>query len=104
MPKRRVAEPTAQYVARRKPTNLSLEAEAILRGEAYAQAHGVSLSELVNQLLRRLPAAPADASPHAAWGEAVRRLYGGAREAAASPEEAVAQYREHLRRKHGGAP
>lgn len=55
-------------MARRKPTNLSLEAEAILRGEA------------------------------------VRRLYGSAREAAAAPEEAMARHREHLRRKHGGAP
>jgi hypothetical protein len=100
MPKRRVAEPTAQYAVRRKPTNLSLEAEAIVRGEAYARQHGVSLSALVNQLLRQLPPGRGVEGAPEEWPTAVARLYGSARGVAATPDEAVALYRDHLARKH----
>jgi hypothetical protein len=44
MPKRRFAEPTAEYLGRRKPTNLSLDPDAIVRGEAYAIANDVSIT------------------------------------------------------------
>jgi hypothetical protein len=102
MPKRRVAEPTAEYVGRKKATNLSLTAEAIERGEQFAQAKDLSLSGLVDHLLTALPVLRPDAAqrPDPNWTEAVQRLYGAARGVAESPEEAVALYREYLYRKY----
>jgi hypothetical protein len=86
MPKRQVAEPTAEHMGRRKPTNLSLDPDAIVRGEAYAIAHDVSLSQLVNQLLRGLPASSAGSAAGSAvggakahWPDPIARLYGVAR-------------------------
>jgi len=104
MPKRRVAEPTPEYAVKRKPTNLSLEAEAIRRGEAYARAQGVSLSELVNRLLSQLPDPLREAGPNPEWSEQIKRLYGVAEGAAASSEDAIAQYKEYLYRKYMGTP
>jgi hypothetical protein len=100
MTKRRVAEPTAEYAVKRKPTNLSLEAEAIRRGEAKASELGISLSELVNQLLLRVPEAKAPFDESRLSGP-VGRLYGIARGAYASSEEAIEDYRRYLARKHG---
>lgn len=59
----------------KKPTNLTLDPEAITRGEHFGRRHGTSLSQLVNGFLRSLPApdgdeALTDLTP------AVRRLYG----------------------------
>lgn len=102
MPKRRVAEPTAEYVAKKKATNLSLSAEAIERGERYARANDLSLSALVDRLLEALPEIREDAAqrPDPEWTESVKRLYGAARGVAESPEDAIALYREHLYQKY----
>jgi hypothetical protein len=115
MPKRRVAEPTAEYLGRRKPTNLSLDPDAIVRGEAYAIAHDVSLSQLVSQLLRGLPVSSAGSPAGSAvggvkaqWPDVVTRLYGLARrgddESERKSERAIDDYHDYLYRKYGGTP
>jgi hypothetical protein len=78
----------------RVPKNLSLEPEAIERGERYGARHGKNLSQLVNDLLHALPLdrpAPAELSP------VVGRLLG----VAAGSEADRKTYREHLSRKYG---
>jgi hypothetical protein len=111
MPKRRVAEPTAEYLGRRKPTNLSLDPDAIVRGEAYAIAHDVSLSQLVSQLLRGLPVSSAGSPAGSAvggakaqWPDMVARLYGVARRGDDDSERAIDDYHDYLHRKYGGTP
>jgi hypothetical protein len=111
MPKRRVAEPTAEYLGRRKPTNLSLDPDAIVRGEAYAIAHDVSLSQLVSQLLRGLPVSSAGSPAGSAvggakaqWPDVVARLYGVARRGDDDSEHAIDDYHDYLHRKYGGTP
>jgi hypothetical protein len=79
----------------RVPKNLSLEPEAIARGERYGRTHGKNLSQLVNDLLRGLPL---EAPPAAELSPLVRRLRG----AAAGGKTARGAYREHLLRKHAG--
>jgi hypothetical protein len=77
------------------PKNLSLEPDAIARGERYGRRHGKNLSQLVNDFLRALPltSPPArDLSP------LVRRLRG----IAAGGKTGRAEYRKHLLRKYGG--
>jgi len=79
----------------RRPTNLSLEPDAIERGQRYGRLHGKNLSQLVNDFLRALPLEPVrqrDLSP------LVRRLRG----AAAGGQTDREDYREHLIRKYGG--
>jgi hypothetical protein len=78
----------------KKPKNLSLEPDAVARGERYSQMHGTNLSRLVSDFLRSLPLGGSGepVSP------AVRRLRG----IAATGEEDPSAYREHLRRKYGG--
>jgi hypothetical protein len=76
------------------PKNLSLEPEAIERGERYGERHGKNLSQLVNDLLQALPLerqAPVELSP------LVRRLLG----VAAGSDTARESYRDHLSRKYG---
>jgi hypothetical protein len=76
------------------PKNLSLEPEAIERGERYGERHGKNLSQLVNDLLHALPLerpGPAELSP------LVRRLLG----VAAGSDADVDGYRDHLSRKYG---
>ncbi len=76
------------------PKNLSLEPEAIERGERYGERHGKNLSQLVNDLLHALPLerpAPAELSP------LVRRLLG----VAAGSDVDRESYRDHLSRKYG---
>ena len=78
------------------PKNLSLEPEAIERGERYGQRHGKNLSQLVNDLLHALPMerlAPAELSP------LVRRLLG----VAAGSDVDREGYRDHLSRKYGAS-
>ncbi|MBA3894110.1 MAG: hypothetical protein H0X69_10510 [Gemmatimonadales bacterium] len=78
----------------RVPKNLSLEPEAIARGERYGERHGKNLSQLVNDLLHALPlerSAGAELSP------LVRRLLGVAAGADADRES----HRDHLSRKYG---
>ena len=81
----------------KKPTNLTLDPEAVARGERFGERHGTSLSQLVTSFLYSLPAdesgdAPPDLAPP------VRRLYG----LAAGGTTDRDTYREHLRRKYGG--
>ena len=79
----------------RRPKNLSLEPDAIERGERYGRLHGKNLSQLVNDFLRSLPLEPAarlDISP------IVRRLRG----VAAGDRTGREEYQEHLARKYGG--
>ncbi|MGH8531391.1 MAG: DUF6364 family protein [Gammaproteobacteria bacterium] len=79
----------------RKPKNLSLEPDAIERGQRYGRLHGKNLSQLVNDFLRALPLEPAttpEISP------LVRRLRGVATGGRTGREE----YRGHLARKYGG--
>ena len=79
----------------RVPKNLSLEPEAVARGERYGRLYGKNLSQLVNDFLQILPlSAPAatELSP------LVRRLRG----IAAGGKTGRAAYRKHLLRKHGG--
>lgn len=81
----------------RKATNLSLETEAIAKGEEYSRRHGTSLSQLVSDFLRSLPTGRGDMAK-AELTPAVRRLYGIAAGAAVSRES----HREHLLAKYGG--
>jgi hypothetical protein len=81
----------------KRPTNLTLDPEAIARGERFSRRHGVSLSQLVSRLLRALPGED-DAFDLAELTPVVRRLYGVAGGAATKREE----YRKHLRQKYGG--
>ena len=75
--------------------NLSLEPEAVARGERYGRRHGKNLSQLVNDFLRGLPLeSPMDGE----LSPLVRRLRGIARSARTGRKE----YREHLHRKYGG--
>jgi len=75
--------------------NLSLEPDAIARGERYGRRHGKNLSQLVNDFLRGLPLeSPAERE----LSPLVRRLRG----VAAGGRAAGKAYREHLYRKYGG--
>ncbi len=79
----------------RKPKNLSLEPDAIERGQRYGRLHGKNLSQLVNDFLRALPLEPAttrEISP------LVRRLRGVATGGRTGREE----YQGHLAQKYGG--
>lgn len=76
------------------PKNLSLDREAIRRGERYGRLHGTTLSRLVGDFLRSLPleaAASLELSP------VVRRLRG----VAAGGRTDLKAYRDHLHRKYG---
>lgn len=77
------------------PKNLSLEPEAIARGERYGRLHGKNLSQLVNDFLRALPL---NSPPAQELSPLVRRLRG----IAAGGKTGRAEYRIHLLRKHGG--
>jgi hypothetical protein len=80
----------------RVPKNLSLEPEAIRRGERYGARHGKNLSQLVNDLLHALPS---ESEKSAELSPLVRRLLGVAAGAKADRKA----YRAHLTRKYGGA-
>lgn len=80
----------------KKPTNLTLDPEAVARGERFGKRHGTSLSQLVTGFLYSLPSDDADE----AMGELappVRRLYGVAAAGAADRDA----YRAHLSEKYG---
>lgn len=78
----------------KRPKNLSLDAEAVKRGEEYGKRHGIALSRLVGDFLRALPLG----APDRELSPAVQRLRGVAAEARTTR----ADYREHLHRKYGG--
>lgn len=77
------------------PKNLSLEPDAIDRGERYGRLHGTSLSRLVTNFLRSLPL---EALPAPELSPVVRRLRG----VAAPGRTDRKAYREHLYRKYSG--
>lgn len=74
--------------------NLSLDPEAIRRGERYSELHRTNVSQLVNNFLASLPV---DAAEEGALSPAVRRLVG-----IASGSEGLEEYHRHLERKYGG--
>jgi len=84
---------------RKQPTNLSLDPDALARGEQFGKRNGSSLSQLVSRFLFSLPA-EADASrlPLAELTPAVRRLYG----VAAGDASDRASYRGYLSEKYEG--
>lgn len=77
------------------PKNLSLEPEAIKRGERYGRRYGKNLSQLVNDFLRALPL---ESPPPQELSPVVRRLRGIAARGTTGREG----YRKHLLRKYGG--
>lgn len=77
----------------KKPTNLSLDPDAVKRGERYSHRHGTSLSRLVSGFLRALPLEESGRK----LSPAVQRLRGVAAGARAGRED----YLEHLHRKYG---
>lgn len=80
--------------AAKRPKNLSLDAEAVRRGEEYGKRHGIALSRLVGDFLRALPLG----APERELTPAVERLRGAAAEGRTTRDD----YREHLHRKYGG--
>jgi hypothetical protein len=74
--------------------NLSLEPDAIERGQRYGRLHGKTLSQLVNDFLRALPLEPVNQRE---LSPLVRRLRG----VAAGGQTDREDYREHLARKYG---
>lgn len=80
----------------KKATNLTLDPDAVARGERYGARHGRKLSQLVNGFLAALPAEESDQSL-ADLSPAVRRLYG----AAAGGSTDRDAYRAHLSAKYG---
>lgn len=80
--------------ASKRPKNLSLDAEALRRGEEYSRRHQTNLSRLVGDFLRSLPLE----GTHRELSPAVQRLRGVAAGGRTDPDH----YREHLLRKYGG--
>lgn len=74
--------------------NLSLDSEAIARGERYGRRHGKNLSQLVNDFLRGLPL---ESPPERTLSPVVRRLRGIAAGSKAGRDE----YRKGRYRKYG---
>jgi hypothetical protein len=80
----------------KRPTNLTLDPEAVARGERFGERQGTSLSQLVNRFLHALPERdPGLRAPD--LGPAVRRLYGVAARGRAERKA----YRAHLVKKYG---
>jgi len=78
----------------KKAKNLSLEHDAVARGERFSQLHGTNLSRLVSDFLRSLPIGGA----REPLSPAVRRLRG----IAAGSKLDRAAHRDYLRRKYSG--
>jgi hypothetical protein len=74
--------------------NLSLDPEAVRRGERYSELHRTNLSQLVSNFLSRLPIDSEE--PDTSLAPAVRRLIGIG--AGATDRE---DYRRHLVEKYG---
>lgn len=70
MPKASKGRPKKQ---RKRATNLSLDSDAVRRGERFGARHGTSLSQLVTSFLHALPA---EGETVPALSPPVRRLYG----------------------------
>lgn len=80
----------------KKPTNLTLDAEAVARGERFGQRHGKSLSQLVTGFLYSLPADDVN-DVRSQLTPIVRRLYGVGGGGTADRDA----YRDHLLEKYG---
>jgi hypothetical protein len=76
----------------KRPKNLSLEPDAVARGERYSRLHGTNLSRIVGDFLHSLPLG----EPGQPLAPAVARLRG----IAAGTRADRAAHREHLRRKY----
>jgi hypothetical protein len=79
---------------RRQSKNLSLDPEAVRRGERFSELHGTNLSQLVSNFLASLPI-EADEQQRP-LSPAVRRLCG-----IGSGDTDVEDYRRHLLEKYG---
>ncbi len=77
----------------KRSKNLSLDAEAIRRGERYSELHGTNVSQLVSNFLAALPVESVHGE--APVSPAVARLLG-----AGSRSTGVEDYRRHLTRKY----
>ena len=73
--------------------NLSLDPEAVARGERYCKLHATNLSQLVNRFLSSLPL---NDDPEIRLTPAVSRLIG-----LVSDQNALVHYRQHLVEKYG---
>jgi uncharacterized protein DUF6364 len=73
--------------------NLSLDPDAVKRGEQYSKLHNTNVSQLVNRFLSALPVGEEDETK---FSPTVRRLIG-----IAPNGDAVQEYHEHLLEKHG---
>lgn len=78
----------------RRSKNLSLDPEAVRRGERYSELHGTNISRLVSNFLSSLPIDAEDGRE--SLSPAVRRLLG-----VASGEGGVDDYHRHLEEKYG---
>ena len=92
----RAVDKAPKHRAPKRPVNLTLDPEAVTRGEQFGERHGASLSQVVNDFLRALPGGDLDADG-ASLAPPVRRLYG----AAAGGKTDREAYRKHLRGKYG---
>lgn len=74
----RAPAPTRVRKPPKRPTNLTLDPEAVARGERFSARHGTSLSQLVTRFLHALPADEGAEQPLAkrALTPPVRRLHG----------------------------
>lgn len=88
-------EATAAPSRGRRPVNLTLDRDAVERGERFARHEGVSLSTLVTGFLQSLP--DPDAASALSLAPAVRRLYG----LAAGHDLSRDDFRKFLARKYG---
>lgn len=75
--------------------NLSLDPEAVRRGERYSELHQTNISQLVNNFLSSLPVG--EDLTEAKLTPSVRRMLG-----IAAGARGVEDYREHLLKKYGG--
>ena len=73
--------------------NLSLDPEAVTRGERYSELHETNVSQLVNRFLSSLPVGD---DTEITLSPAVSRLLG-----VASDKSSVKRYRQHLVEKYG---
>jgi len=74
--------------------NLSLDPDAVTRGERYSELHHTNVSQLVNRFLASLPLEDDDADSD--FSPTVQRLVG-----LVSDKNAVKRYHQHLVEKYG---
>ena len=82
---------TVNAMAKQSKT-LSLDEDAVKRGEQYSKLHNTNISELVNRFLSALPVGEEDENK---FSPTVRRLIG-----VAPDGDAVQEYHEHLLEKY----